>query len=176
MHKCEICDKEFSYAKNLKVHINKVHEGLKHRTCDQCDYVFSNSKDLKKHINSNHYYYDFENDSELAENLQSNNLDKNPGQKLDPVDTSKDAKASNITKKVYENNSELGEILLLKLDPINTAKDHNCEVCKQDFSSAQNLKLHIESVHEELKNHKCDKCDKAFSERVHLMIHDAYKH
>ena len=53
-NKCELCDKSFSRAGDLKRHINCVHEGLKNHKCDLCDKAFSQPWTLKKHVNSVH--------------------------------------------------------------------------------------------------------------------------
>ena len=52
-HKCNSCEKSFSEAHNLNVHI-KVHNGQKDHKCDLCEKSFSTSGYLKKHINVQH--------------------------------------------------------------------------------------------------------------------------
>ena len=53
-HKCNSCEKAYSYAHHLKTHINSVHNGKKDHKCDICGTAFSQAGNLKKHINSIH--------------------------------------------------------------------------------------------------------------------------
>ena len=48
---CFQCNKTFSRARDLKRHINTVHEGLKPHKCNICGKAYN---DLKRHINSVH--------------------------------------------------------------------------------------------------------------------------
>ena len=52
----------------------------------------------------------------------------------------------------------------------NGQKDHKCVTCGKAFSSAQNLKTHIISVHGQ-KDLKCDICGKSFSLGKNLNRH-----
>ena len=39
-------------------------------------------------------------------------------------------------------------------------KNNKCNSCGKIFSTAGNLKKHIEEIHEGRKNHKCESCGK----------------
>ena len=52
--KCETCGKTLSTARNLKAHINSLHDGQKDHKCDSCGKQFSRAGNLKTHINSVH--------------------------------------------------------------------------------------------------------------------------
>ena len=54
LHKCEICDKIFTFRKNLLAHIRAIHENIKSNKCERCGKLFSRSRDLKDHIDSVH--------------------------------------------------------------------------------------------------------------------------
>ena len=49
-HRCEKCDKSMTSAQMLKVHIKTVHEGLKPFKCNQCEKSFSQAGNLKSHV------------------------------------------------------------------------------------------------------------------------------
>ena len=48
---------------------------------------------------------------------------------------------------------------------------YKCEICKHNFSSKHNLKVHMENVHEGLKRFTYDKCAKKFTEKKALTLH-----
>ena len=51
-------------------------------------------------------------------------------------------------------------------------ENHNiCEICKKTFSSKQNLKRHVKTVHDEVREHKCDICGITFVHKMDLEIH-----
>lgn len=43
------CDKTFSLYKNLKIHTENIHEGVKY-SCNQCEKVFNLRDNLRKHF------------------------------------------------------------------------------------------------------------------------------
>ena len=51
---CKLCDKHFASKRNLKNHINMVHEGKKPFRCKMCGNNFATSLVLKRHINTVH--------------------------------------------------------------------------------------------------------------------------
>ena len=54
-HKCDSCGKAFSRAGHLKRHIDSVHNGQKDHKCDSCGNAFSQAGNLKTHIDSVHH-------------------------------------------------------------------------------------------------------------------------
>ena len=53
-YKCGSCERAFSRAISLKIHIKAVHHGQKDHKCDSCGKESHLAEDLKKHINSVH--------------------------------------------------------------------------------------------------------------------------
>ena len=49
-------------------------------------------------------------------------------------------------------------------------KDYKCESCGKLFSYAHSLKNHIHTVHEGHKDYKCESCGKSFSEAGHTEL------
>ena len=43
------CDKSFAYARNLRLHVQKIHEKISFK-CDHCRGIFTENASLKKHI------------------------------------------------------------------------------------------------------------------------------
>ena len=50
-------------------------------------------------------------------------------------------------------------------------KPHNCEMCDYSTTTKQNLKVHVESVHERIKPHKCLSCDYSTAIKKNLVRH-----
>ena len=50
VHKCEQCNKTFSWAGVLRMHIRTIHNGHKDYKCESCTKSFSQVALLKKHI------------------------------------------------------------------------------------------------------------------------------
>ena len=53
----------------------------------------------------------------------------------------------------------------------NISEKYFCESCCKSFSRADNLKRHIQTVHEGHKDHKCKSCGKSFSQAGDLKKH-----
>ena len=43
------CDKSFAYSRNLRLHVQKIHEKISFK-CDHCSRIFTENASLKKHI------------------------------------------------------------------------------------------------------------------------------
>ena len=50
-------------------------------------------------------------------------------------------------------------------------KSHKCSICDNTSSKKENLKRHIQSLHEEQTHHKCSLCDYARSGKLNLDRH-----
>ena len=47
---CSLCPSGFSYSKDLRIHIETVHEGKRPHVCPKCDAKFARREKLKKHL------------------------------------------------------------------------------------------------------------------------------
>ena len=69
--------------------------------------------------------------------------------------------------------SEINESKI-KLKP---AQKYKCNQCDKAYTTSQNLKFHVQHVHEKLKpQYKCPKCDKAYKHYRYLKYHVQYVH
>ena len=55
IHKCKHCEKTFTEDRNLKRHIQTVHEGRKDYECNQCHNFFVSKQVLERHIQNKHH-------------------------------------------------------------------------------------------------------------------------
>ena len=46
-----------------------------------------------------------------------------------------------------------------------------CDICGKQLSSPNEVKIHIQNVHEGIRNYKCDYCDKKFGRKEHMRTH-----
>ena len=52
-YSCEECEKSYTSKQNLTIHIQSVHQKVKHY-CDFCNSVFKTKVGLKNHLQSKH--------------------------------------------------------------------------------------------------------------------------
>ena len=62
------------------------------------------------------------------------------------------------------------------LEANQTKKKFQCNICKKDFSTKENLKRHFSTVHQSLPNEKCKLCFKVFTDSKYLKKHMARIH
>ena len=53
-HQCSFCAKQFSFKKNLKLHIDSVHNNIKRHACQICNKGFRDNYCLRMHIECVH--------------------------------------------------------------------------------------------------------------------------
>ena len=52
-HHCDQCEKQFDSMYKLKIHIDRVHEGVRYN-CNQCEKSYGAKRELKLHVESVH--------------------------------------------------------------------------------------------------------------------------
>ena len=157
---CDICDKKFSYSRDLKSHASKihslplntenllkndVHEGEKIFKCSSCDKFFDKSVKLRQHVRNVH-------------------------EKIKKI-------PCKICNKKFDSPSDLDRHTQYRkcLIAPNVAALHKCEHCGKIFGISKNLQRHILATHvdDSKKEFKCkiDNCQKSFSQEISLIQH-----
>jgi len=56
------------------------------------------------------------------------------------------------------------------------AGDYSCKHCHSTFTSPWNLKVHLQTIHENVRPFSCPTCGKSFKQRIHLLGHSISTH
>jgi len=144
--KCATCGKEFSAERHLKQH-TLVHTGLKLHTCELCGTSFKQKPHLKSHIKHVH------------EGVKRIKIDRNMN-----VQCGKCGKLcfNQQSLQIHEK-THTGSLAERKI--------FTCNFCSAAFTTAQNLKGHVKSVHEGVKPYSCQICDRKFAYKDTLEAH-----
>ncbi|XP_057291778.1 zinc finger protein 391-like [Hydractinia symbiolongicarpus] len=94
--------------------------------------------------------------------------DDNSQMQAMPVSTDVDSLTHSITQSISSTVDDSN--LASKVVKYITLQKHTCDVCLRSYGSAQSLKTHIKSHHQE-KSFQCETCLKSFSERSTLKRH-----
>ncbi|XP_055711886.1 zinc finger protein ZFP2-like [Phlebotomus papatasi] len=172
---CSICNHEFSTKQNLKRHIEDIHEKVekvredKAYQCNQCELTFKNHYYLTKHQGVH---------TTVKKNIcpicgQEYSTKQNLRRHIEDIHEKikkakgKDSYQCNMCDKTFKNH-----YFLTKHRMIHSASKKNvCPHCNQVYSTKQNLRRHIEDIHEKLRNHLCTICGKGFAQITTLKSH-----
>ena len=169
-HKCESCSKLFSEGRNLKRHIQIVHEGCKDYTCESCGKSFSLSQSLKKHLYIVHGgHKDYKCGSCGKFFSQSHHL---KGHINSFHEGHKNHKCESCQKSFAEARGLERHIHTIH----EGRKDYKCECCDKSFYYACDLKKHIHTIHEGRKDFICESCGWKTTRAKHLKNHINTKH
>ena len=127
--------------------------------CYVCGEVFKSLPDLKVHQNSEH--------SKILEALlmRRSHMEEIPKRKK---------KSREMKVKSLENNINITQNsvkLLTTAILMNKKGSPKCDICKISFKYASELKIHHDSIHEQLKGFKCTTCGKPFVNTNKLRRH-----
>jgi len=84
------------------------------------------------------------------------------------------SQACDVCEQVFPNQQE--KKMHLKLTGHNTddaSKRFPCPICGRKFRVKEQMKRHVEQIHEDNKNYKCSRCDKAFNNEFSMRRHEA---
>ena len=163
--KCDKCDMEFEKPEEFNDHLKNCLDELKDIACNLCDSRWVSHLSLWQHIAVDH---------ELIRHICDI---------CGSVLTSSDGlrKHQNIVhKKIYKlvchlcakqlsSNSYL-KSHMISVHGIGEEQKFKCDQCDKSFCQKGHLKVHIATVHENVRFH-CDKCDKSFSQKDKLTLH-----
>jgi hypothetical protein len=135
-HECPKCSKRFSTKQNLRFHVEKVHEAILEKyCCDHCDTTFSAFMSLRNHKR----YCQLDIRKKSKANMLHKVTQKVPGQKRH-----KRGPICDICDKTYNNLHSLEQH---KITVHLRLKDFKCEICSEEFTRKDYLKLHIQRYH-----------------------------
>jgi len=144
---CELCDKAFTQAGNLKRHMRNVHEGRKDFECGECGKKFKQLQSLKVHKKCVHLGL-----REFACELCGKQC----------------STKSSLKSHIINNHS---------VEPVTKKNTKvKCPLCSNVFCHSGSLKRHMRTVHEGRSDFVCDQCNKRFKSYQSMKIHKKCVH
>ena len=191
-HSCQRCDKSFSSAERLEVHM-MTHAGENPYSCSQCEKEYTHTADIKKNrvihtgemphacsqcekVFAQTSYLKLHMMIHTGERphscLQCNKTYTRAGDLTRHMmtHTGKQKYSCLQCEKIFFRKSHLKQHMIIHTDE----KPHSCPQCNKCFSRASNLQTHL-LIHTGVKSHSCSQCDKYFTQacslKVHMMTH-----
>ena len=162
---CKICNKKFTLLRNLKTHIESVHDKIKF-PCLQCEKQFTQKIHLKEHTNAFHGDVTF--DCKYCKKQFKHRKAR-----------------SNHIKLIHEgvnypcNQCEFVSLskngLTYHIQVKHEDAKYFCDECDQNFSLKATLAFHIESVHRGVK-YECNQCSYNSKRKSQLQKHIKFIH
>jgi len=177
---CDKCDKTFACKKSLRIHINSMHTGIR-LYCNLCDFSAATKGNLKKHMKRDHEGLRYK--CNLCGSILSDVYHYKVH--LETIH-SKIGQESKILpsifymcykcKKEFKNLDERQEHSKTCNGKPKEAKKlpPYCKLCKKMYSCQKSLRIHMESIHEDIKE-KCPLCDYR-GIKGNLKVHMRRKH
>jgi len=165
-HECKHCNKTFSQWRNLKTHIQKVHEA-EPLLCDQCEYTTTRKDSLKLHKESKHQGVEYK----CTMCNASYNRKKTLTRHIKSMHTGNgfNCEQCDFTTNLKEHVKS------------HTLKHHDgnklfCEFCEASYCSKKDLQNHIANKHfksEKVQDQRfgCSLCSKSYANKKELKRH-----
>ena len=167
IHNCDKCKSSYSRHKDLLLHVQIVHEGIKPNMCDTCGKTYTKEYQLETHKKREHLLqFDhkceicgkgYVSNSELTEHIR-----KDHEKRLD-------FKCELCFKAFFRQAELKSHIWKMHKNPKWT-----CEICSEIIDQGNpntRMKDHIMKVHNSVRMHLCDKCSRSFHVKTELQIH-----
>ncbi|CAH1960959.1 unnamed protein product [Acanthoscelides obtectus] len=177
-HYCEICEKVFKSARNLRQHNVRLHKNssLKHTSTVK---QFICEKEFKPKRNLCHHNIRIHQKPEITKNSKINEVDEVLKENLKEEDTSFITYLE--TNNTSDSEDQKDEIKVDdgQKDEIEVKSSRNnrckipftCEYCGKISHRRQHHLYHIRSRHTFEKPYKCDLCDASFTNSHSLLVH-----
>ena len=170
--KCQDCGKILSSLSNLKTHIKAVHEdeGQRPHQCYICGKSYKWSENLNYHMDYTH----------LKKTLQCPQCEKSFSTKqtvarhIKVVHEGIPVEKNHICDKCSRSYSDNGKLMRHIKTFHDKIYEFKCEICPKEYAKKDQLKHHMESVHEKVRM-KCDICGKV-TDRQSLKSHMKFVH
>ena len=164
-HQCEICNKRFSDSSDMKKHVKYTHGKCKFQ-CEMCAKTFGHSSSLKKHIKSTHEGLKAYKCSECPKSYNnSGTLFKHKKTVHEGIKFQCDICFKSFTQpRNLQNHKKV-------LHSKNSHENIKCQECLQIFANIYSMKTHTQTVHLGIKLFECKHCGKAFTNPRNMNIH-----
>ena len=197
MHKCYLCNEEFSKRFEMANHFKFVHNETKAHKCYQCKKTFTTFTLMRDHIYCVHegmkIHYckickeSFGYQSALSKHMRTIHLDKHKIIKtlhytqpksedsiinVEKLSNEKHVLKNEVTCKICK--KSVNESILSKhveIDHDLGNQKHVCYICNEEFLTVIKMVIHFKNVHGDNKPYKCPRCERAFSTITTLRDH-----
>lgn len=160
---CRICFKVLSSSSSLDRHV-LVHTGERPFTCKYCGDTFTTNGNMHRHMRT-HKNENYESDGSTDASSNSSKIIEFNNNKIDV----KQNNDNNNKRKIEQSTDNCKKIKQEIID--NETDTFRCPVCnRDDFTSAQNLEIHLEDNHPDYPT-KCQQCNQVFENNKQLNYH-----
>ncbi|KAJ8929736.1 hypothetical protein NQ314_017551 [Rhamnusium bicolor] len=168
VHKCKVCNKEFSRANHLKRHVTS-HSSVKPFRCTVCTKSFNR----RDHLNQHQKLHERQNDYEC-------NICQKPFNRADHLAKHRASKHGIGEKIMGEKKYECPlcnkgftteKYRDVHVNGHNGQKEYQCKVCEKTFLSKSHLTEHMKFHNEHSKKFLCSECGQRFIRNDYLVIH-----
>ncbi|XP_058824838.1 zinc finger protein 677-like [Topomyia yanbarensis] len=161
MHKCDLCEKQFSTVANLTKHQKQNHDRVRLFKCDICEREFYTVHHMTKHKRTH-----FDDRPHICNVCGKGFLENSHLEYHKRTHTGERPYKCDLCSKQFLRSSHLTQHRRKHTD----GQQHKCELCGRGFSDNTALMRHKRN-HTDERPHKCDFCGKQFRSNSYLMLH-----